>query len=388
MPGQININKFYKSVGGVDKVVTQSAYTQARRKLKGELFLYLNDLIREDFYKLSEADGQDNRWKGRRVIAVDATYLNVPDTAQTRAHYGVQENQHEGRERVQAMGRVAYDLLNDIGISGVIDRKRAEKDFLINTHVDKTQEGDVIVIDRIGADYGVMAYLINRGRDFVIRFPRAGFGEVKRFWDSTDTEAVVELRVPQSQRGLVRERGLSKTIRVRLVKVELEGGEIEVLGTSLMDKEQWKREEIKWVYGKRWAVETYFDRIKNVFEVERFSGQSVLSIEQDFYGVIFLASLQSILSKQAQQELKEHSHNNSTKHTQQVNQSVGYSAMLDYIVELFMDTKKGVEQTLEELHQLFKTNPTLSREGRKCDRTKTSSNQKLWFYRYDKRIIA
>jgi hypothetical protein len=46
------------------------------------------------------------------------------------------------------------------------------------------------------------------------------------------------------------------------------------------------------VYGWREGGETYYDRLKNIFEVERFSGRSVLSIEQDFYGVIFLATLQ------------------------------------------------------------------------------------------------
>jgi hypothetical protein len=369
-------------------VPTASAYTQARRKLKGELFLYLNDLIRDSFYQLSQEDGQDNRWKGRRVIAVDATYLNVPDTPETRSCYSIQGNQYEGTERVQAMGSVAYDLLNEMGISAVIDKKRAEKEFLFDTHIDKTQEGDILVMDRLNADYGVMAYIMKKRREFVIRFPRGSFVEVRRFWDSGKSQEVVELGVTQKQKEFVRKKGLAKRIRVRLVRVELDNREVEVLGTSLLDKEGWTKEDLKWIYGKRWAVETYFDRIKNVFEVERFSGQSVLSIEQDFYGVIFLSTLQGVLSREAQEELKEESEGKGTKNMQQVNQSVGYSAVLDYIVELFMNDQKSVEQTLDELHHLFKTNPTLRREGRKFERNKATPSQKLWFYRYDKRIIA
>ncbi len=46
LAGQNNLNKFYKSLGEVGRVPTASAYSQARGKLRGELFLYLNDLIR------------------------------------------------------------------------------------------------------------------------------------------------------------------------------------------------------------------------------------------------------------------------------------------------------------------------------------------------------
>lgn len=366
---------------------TSSAYSQARQKLKGEVFLYLNDLVNEEFYGICAEGGQAKRWGGRRLVGIDGTYLNVPDTAQTRQRYSVQRNQHEGGERVQALGTVAYDLLNDVGLSAVVDRKRAEKEFLFESHIHRTEEGDILVLDRLNADYGVMAFLIKMGRDFVIRFPRGGFKPVQEFWNSEGRDQVVRLKVSHKRKGFVREQGLAEEIRVRLIKVELDNGEVEVLGTSLLDRDKYEAEQFKEIYNRRWAVETYFDRIKNIFEVERFSGQSVISVEQDFYGVIFLSTLQSILSKEAEQELEEQSHKPG-QYMQQVNQSVGYSAMLDYIIELLMDKDKSVEQTLEELHHLFKTNPTVRRDGRKFPRKKGSSTQKLWFYRYTKRIIA
>ena len=389
LPQQNNLNKFYKAIGEVKEVPTSSAYSQARQKLKGEVFLYLNDLVNEEFYGTCAEDEQVKRWEGRRLIGVDGTYLNVPDTAQTRQRYSLQRNQHEGGDRVQALGTVAYDLLNNVGLSAVVDRKRAEKEFLFESHIHRTEEGDILVLDRLNADYGVMAFLIKTGRDFVIRFPRGGFKPVREFWDSEERDQVVRLKVNlnHKRKGFVTEQGLDEEIGVRLIKVELDNGEVEVLGTSLVDGDSYKAEQFKEIYNRRWAVETYFDRIKNIFEVERFSGQSVVSIEQDFYGVIFLSTLQSILSKEAEQELKEQSHKPG-QYMQQVNQSVGYSAMLDYVIELLVDKDKNVEQTLEELHHLFKTNPIVRRDGRKFPRKKASSTQKLWFYRYTKRIIA
>lgn len=387
-PLQNNLNKFYQAMGEIEQVVTASAYCQARQKLKPELFLYLNRLVQEGFYRLNEPDGEVKTWHGRRVLGVDASCLNVPDTEATRQRYSVQRNQHRGGERVQAMGSFLYDLLNDVGLNAVLDRKQAEKNFLFSHHLAQTRPGDVVVMDRAHADYAVMATLIQQGRDFVIRFPRSSFNEVNAFWASDQWEQEVELKVSRGQRRFVRQQGLPTVIRVRLIKVRLDTGEIEVLGTSLLDRQVYPSSEFKPLYGWRWQEETYLDRIKNVFEVERFSGQSVLSIEQDFSGVLFLATWESVLSKSAEQELQSLSQPPACQYEKQVNHSVSYSAMLDYLVELLMDRGTSVEQTLDALHRVFKTNPTIRRPGRKVPRKKVTENHKLWFYRYTKRVMA
>lgn len=43
----------------------------------------------------------------------------------------------------------------------------------------------------------------------------------------------------------------------------LDDGTVEVLRTSLYDEEEGKS-----LYAKRWGVETYFDRLRNLLEVE------------------------------------------------------------------------------------------------------------------------
>lgn len=74
---------------------------------------------------------------------------------------------------------------------------------------------------------------------------------------------------------------------------------------TLCDRKKYPRSGFCKVYGWRWRDETYYDPIKNIFEVERFSGLSEESIKQDFYGDIFLASLESILSWETERELEE-----------------------------------------------------------------------------------
>jgi hypothetical protein len=384
LPLQNNLNRFYKAMGEVEQVPTASAYCQARRKLKPELFVHLNDRTLERFYAVGPDEPPLASWKGRRLLGVDGSYLNLPDTAETRRHYSLQPT--PAGERVQALACVLYDLRNQVGLKASLSPKRAEKYFLFEQVAQATRPGDVLVLDRLFADYAVMAFCLGRERDFVLRLPSKSFTAVKRFRRSRQQDQVVELQMPSTQKRWVQQYGLAETIRVRLVKVVLDSGEVELLATSLLDAQVYPAPELKAVYGWRWGVETYWDRLKNLLEVERFSGSSVLAIEQDFYGMVFLATLESVLSQPEQAALEQASQGQA--HVQQVNHSVGYAALLDSVVELLMDPAHNAEQTLEALHHLFQTNPTLQRPGRNYPRIKLRASQKLWYCRYTKRVVG
>src|SRR4029434_1687070 len=124
------------------------------------------------------------------------------------------------------------DLRNDLGLSAALGPKQAEKNLLFGTHLAATQRDDVLVCDRAYADSSVMAMLRAWKCHFVIRFPRQSFTAVNAFWAAPAQERVVTLAVPASARAYVREQRLATTLRVRLLKVLLPSGEVEVLGRS------------------------------------------------------------------------------------------------------------------------------------------------------------
>ena len=382
------LNRVFQALGRVTAVPTASAYSQARHKLQPTLFQHLNALVLEGFYRLYSPDGGVRRWHGRRLVGVDGSVFNVPDTAETRHCYSVQTNQHADGGRVQALGSVCYDLLNHVALSAGLGKKQAEKPFIFTRHLSATDIGDVVVLDRGYTDYGVMAFLQAHQREFVIRLSRHSFRVVEPFWTSPALEQVVTLAMPRAQRRFVAAQGLATTLHVRLIKVALPNGQLEVLATSLLDPQAYPRAELTTVYGWRWGVETYYDRLKNIFEIERFSGRSVLSLEQDFYGVIFLATLESVLSKEAETELAQQSADAQCKYEARVNRIVSYLALVDHTVALLLDPHGTREETLATLHHLFKTNPTRYRPGRQFPRKVRSHARQLWFLRYARRLIA
>jgi hypothetical protein len=319
---------------------------------------------------------------------VDGSYLNLPDTEETRREFSVQTNQHQGGEQVQALASVLYDLRNDVGLSAVLAPKQAEKNLLFGTHLAATQGGDVLVCDRAYADYRVMAMIVARQCHFVIRFPRQSFTEVNAFWAAPNQERIVTLAVTAKARAYVAEHHLPTTLQVRLIKVGLASGEVEVLGTDLLDAQTYPATEFKAVYGWRWNHETYHDRIKNIFEVERFSGKSVQAIKQDFYGVVFLATLESILSKPAQAALTTQGEVRECRYAPQVNRVVSYVTVLEHIVQLLSDPRCSPASTLAAVERLLLTTPTRRRPGRQVKRHKRSASHQLRFAKYGKRVVA
>ena len=193
---QTAVNKFFSAIGEVWRVVTASAYRQARQKVQPEVFVHLNAVACAEYYTRYGADDEVVLWHGQRVLGVEGSYLHLPDTAETRREFSVQTNQHPGGEQVQALASVLYDLRNDLGLSAALGPKQAEKNLLFATHLAVTQRGDVLVCDRAYADYSVMATILAWQCHFVIRFPRQSFTAVNAFWAAPERERVVTLTMP------------------------------------------------------------------------------------------------------------------------------------------------------------------------------------------------
>lgn len=383
---QNGLNKVFATLGKLFQVPTASALSQARQKLDANLFLYLNDLVCRDFYQLYEADGLIQRWHNHRLVAADGTYLTLPDNEQTRREFSLQTNQYSQGQCVQALCCVLYDLKNDLSLAVGLGKRQGEKRLLFEALWEATEQGDVIVLDRGYADYAILAKAVAENRNLIVRLPRHRLKAAEAFWESDQAEQEISIQVPQSAREFVKQENLASELRVRLVRVRLEDGETEVLATTLLDKQSYRVEEFKAVYFWRWREEVFFDRIKNIFEVERFSATSVEAIKQDIYGVLFLASLESVLSKPEAKRLKEESARRGNQSQAQVNRAISYVAMVDRVVELLMG-KRDVEEVLKELHHLFGTNPTRARPGRRVERKKgLRYAYRLRFHKYLKKL--
>lgn len=382
------INKFFRQLGHIEQLPTASAYSQAREKFDGEAFIELNQVILKLFYREDEDYEKIVRlWKGRRLLGIDCSMMNLPDTEELRREYTVSRNQGE-TERVQAQSSFLYDLLNDVAINAVLGKQRAEREYIFDSHEGYIRESrDITLLDMNYADYSVMAYFTSKNKLFVIRDRLTHtFKQVWEFaGDPGRKDEIITLKATHNQRERVKHHRLPKEIRLRLIKVKLDENTYEILLTNLFDKDI-STEDFKDLYAKRWNQETYFDRIKNLFAIEKFSGFSNRIIKQDFYGTVFLSSLESVFLKDTNMQLQ--ARRAEMKYEEKVNRSVSISAMIDCTVDLFLNDRKPMDQKLCELKIFLKKNPVIIRPGRKFERKNQSSAKKLWFYKYKKKEIS
>jgi hypothetical protein len=171
------------------------------------------------------------------------------------------------------------------------------------------------------------------------------------------------------------------SIKVRMIKVVLSTGEIEVLLTSLYDQDIYKTACFKSLYYMRWGIETSYRGDKNAQQMEQFSGHTVCSIKQDFYALIFVANLQSLIEKQCEPFLEKI--NKKREHNYKINKNVSIGSMKNKIVLLFLTEKP--QDILLHLQNLFEQNTEPIRPNRsyprrivkKSLRHKTSTNYKI-----------
>jgi hypothetical protein len=385
------LNKFFRELHQPHLLLTGSAYCQARQKLKPELFVHLNASVVEEFTHLAQAEQTWQSWRGHRLLGADGSKLNLPDSAELRAVYSLTGNQHGAAGLcVQGLALVLYDLLNDLGLAAHLGALRHEPQVLIERLGAWTQANDLLVLDRNFSDYLLIAWAVQNQRQLVIRCQSNSFACVQDFLAAAEFDRVVSLPCPKRQKttSAVRALGLPAALTVRLLKFTLPTGETEVLLTTLVDPHLYPQAEFYQVYGWRWNQETYYDRLKNIFEVERFSGLSKLAIEQDFYGVIFLATLESALAQSAQSALTAAAQRRAAKAQPQVNRAISYVSLLDYTVALLADPQGSLEEVVGQLHRLFQTNPKYNAAGRKFDRPRRSPSRSLRNQRYRKRIMS
>ena len=79
-------------------------------------------------------------------------------------------------------------------------------------------------------------------------------------------------------------------ISLRMVKILLENGSLEVLATNLPQTE-FHTEEIKELYHMRWGIETAYETLKSRLQLGNFTGTKPILLLQDIYSTIYLSNL-------------------------------------------------------------------------------------------------
>lgn len=354
------------SVLGLKEIGTKGGFSKARKKIKKELFISVNDRMVKNFYSSVRSDLL-KRWNGFILKAVDGSILNIVDTPANRKYFG--EGGNDQKTVCQARLLISYDPLNKIIDKAQLENlKVGEKTIAKQWVADRTSE-ELSIYDR-GFPSLVLQYLHQHYKSSYLMRCKLGHSSlVKDFVASDQKDIVVEQFISRRNRNELLKLGFQITketsIKVRLLKIELETGEIEILMTNLIDQEKYVYKQFAQLYFLRWKSETIIGFLKNTLLIEIASGFNPLAIEQDFWGCIIRANIQAIIEEETIPLIKKKCEKR--KFDYKVNRTIA-SGNLKYMLPQLLLSKNNKEY-YQEIIRTFCRHLEPHRENRKYKRS-------------------
>jgi hypothetical protein len=347
----IEIAEFFNWIGADELTTSKSAFCQQRLKINCFFFNCLNMVLADSFYR--HYQNEVKRWNGFRVIAVDGSTAYLIDKKEITAHFGTHGNQRG----TVTLGRIlcAFDTLNHITIKADMYPIGWSEQKMALEWLPDYEPDMLLVYDRAYPGFISIFHHQNKeqSQPFLMRCPVGFSNEVKAFVKGELNDAISTFTANKAACRELKSQGfivpVGTGIPVRLIRVVLDDGTIEVLVTNLFDQQKHPYSEFKMLYFMRWSIETRFGSFKNQLQLEAFSGQKVETILQDFYCTIFLSNLQEIISKPSQKKINECK--SKCKYSYQVNRNIAIGLMKNRVINLFLFNNP--EEIIIQLQNLF-----------------------------------
>lgn len=353
----------YNSKGLSERFVSQSAFSQARLKIKPEAFKELSDDCTQHFYGHYKA----KKWIGFRLVGIDGSEAMLPKNKETIREYGEYTTNFMNKTVVLARLSKAYDVLNEISIDAILSNRKTGEHSLANRHLRYLGKGDLALYDRGYPSYDLFKNTLAAGCHFCARVAVANWGVAKKLVETGQKEIIAEIKPGHELKKKYKQQGTDcGPIQCRFICIELPTGEKEVLITSLTDMEQYPHEIFKGLYHLRWGVEESYKKDKHRLQLENFSGTSPIAILQDFHANILLGNITSILCSNLGQEINKKRKNN--KYRYKINITTALSKVREAVALFF--TGIDILHLIEKLIDMFLSNVLPIRPGRSFPRNK------------------
>jgi hypothetical protein len=357
---------------GKGKTVTGSAFSQARYKISPGFFRALSSQVKAA-YDLSNK----RMWKGHLLIAGDGSTLNLPPSKEIRDYFGAYSRTNDGTNTYLAQVFFFYDVLNNFVLDAQLAKMaEGEKTLLLKSlEVDFAQES-IFLLDRGFGHFITIQEFSVRGKDFCIRLPHSS-NFAKSILDRHEGDMIVTWTPSNKEKINSKNSGFEALpISLRVVKVILDTGEVELLATSLTDQQNYTKEDIEELYHYRWGVEEGFKNFKPKMKVEQFGTRKPQGIFQEFYAHVFCMNLVGLFGQHADKVIKE-----KTKHRKlvyQYNWQTAFRFVRERITQWLngIDIEALIECLIDSISQSMsavKPNRRFVRDFRNLNRKQTVS---------------
>jgi hypothetical protein len=302
--------------------------------------------------------------------------VRLPHSKEISQHFGVW-NVRKGDPSPMARLSQMFDPLNKVSLDALIAPKSIGERELAALHCKHLLANNLLLLDRGYPAFWLFKLVLQNGAQFCSRISTTKWKVVRKFYRSGAFEKVVEIPPPiTSLEKCLRYRVDTEPLRCRLIRIELDSGQTEILITSLTDTTQYPYEVFKELYQCRWPVEEDYKVIKVWLTMENFTGKTVQSVYQDFYAKIFSKNLTSILAFSTTDTIEQSK--SDCIHKYKVNFAQALSKTKHVLVLLLQRSFRQTQRLIESLQNIYCQTIEAIRPGRKYPRNIKASPRKFF----------
>ena len=319
MEGGSMTNELLRYFGCSRDTATSSAFIQQRQKINEFAFPSLFDL----FVKITD---EEQLYKGYRLLAADGSDIQIPaDPKHTDSFFpGTNRQAPYSLLHLDAV----YDLLRHTYVDASVCARRNwnEKGVLCNM-VDRSDISKALIIaDRGYECYNLMAHIQEKGWKYLIRVKDIHSSGITAGLDLPDTEEFdlccpIQLtrRKNAETKPLLLNRNHYKWIPTttpfdylpvgahkhdpivfyslpfRIVRFRLSDSAFETVITNL-DPEEFPPDELKYLYSRRWGIETSFRELKYTVGLLHFHAKKVENITQEIFARLIMYNFTELIT--------------------------------------------------------------------------------------------
>jgi len=265
------------------------AYCRARARLPEEL---PHELLRQTGRAAMEKADRQWLWKGRQVKVVDGTGLSMPDTPENQKEYPQPKEVEPGVGFPLVRLVVVFCLSVGTVLDAALGRwsgKGTGEVSLFRQLDDVLGPGDVLLADRIYADFWDVARALACGADVVMRRHAGrkavkfrgrgdGTGSRREGWPKPARPSWMTPEEYASYPDWIKIRLLRVVVRVRGFRTRRL-----VLVTTLLDGLTYSCEDLAELYRRRWQAELNLRSLKTILQMDILRGQSPDTVRKEVW---------------------------------------------------------------------------------------------------------
>jgi len=312
--------------------ISASAFCQARAKLSPKFIRRILHGVNERF----DSTFSDNAlWRGRRVLAVDGTGLNLQRSDDLLRAFGKLDSAYCPQATISTLTNVMSMSPVDVAVGRY---KASERDLLLREHLPHLNAGDIVLLDRGYFGFEVFKSLLDAKVDFVARVPASGtFAEVIEFVNSNGRDRIIEI-------GPTRRSGYPSDeppLRLRLVRSKRDGEDC-LFVTSLMKKDGYSLADIEELYRLRWKAEEHYKAFKSAYMAqEQLHSRTASGVRQEILAISLFHALSRYFLAAAARHVD--------APYEQLSNKAACLALADSLVRLFLAHEPDAARWLREL---------------------------------------